>query len=56
MKIKNSSDGEIGFKDDEGKLHKLKAGEEVECKYKRIMDERLIVVEKESKKIKKESE
>jgi len=43
MKVKNTHDGTLAFKDDEGKKHTLKPGEEVECKYKRSMDPRLVI-------------
>jgi len=53
MKVTNTGDGKIGFKDDEGKLHFLEAGESVECNYKKPTDGRL-VIENEKKKKNKE--
>ena len=49
-KVKNIGDGTLGFKDDEGKSHTIKAGETIECKYKRSMDDRLEIQKPESKK------
>ena len=48
--VKNTSKDNLGFKDDVGKMHTLKAGEEVECPYKRSMDDRLEIEVKEKKK------
>ncbi len=49
--VKNTSkEDTLGFKDDAGKMHTLKAGEEVECPYKRSMDSRLEIIEKKKKK------
>lgn len=53
VKVKNTHDGTLGFKDDDGNVHTLKAGEEVECNYKRSMDSRL-VIEASKKKVKKD--
>ncbi len=50
MKVKNMSEGTLGFKDDEGKSHTIKPGEEVECKYKRSMDPRLVIQDTKTKK------
>ena len=49
MKVKNTHDGTLAFKDDDGKIHTLKAGEEVECKYKISQDSRLVI---QTKKVK----
>ncbi|MEA2036604.1 MAG: DNA repair and recombination protein RadA [Nanoarchaeota archaeon] len=43
-KVKNTGDGTLGFKDDEGKTHNIKPGEVVECKYKKSMDSRLVIL------------
>jgi len=52
MKVKNTHDGTLAFKDDDGKTHTLGAGEEVECKYKRSQDPRLVIQSgKASKKV-----
>ncbi len=45
----------LTFKDDDGKMHTIKSGEEIECKYKRSMDERLeIQSETKNKEVKKD--
>lgn len=49
VKVKNTGEGTLGFKDDEGKIHTLEAGEEVECKYKRSMDDRLVILSPKKK-------
>ena len=49
MKVKNTSEGLLAFKDDNGKAINIKPGEEIECKYKRSMDPRLVIVKKEVK-------
>ena len=38
------------FKDDDGKSQTVEAGEEIECNYKRSMDERLVTIPKSKKK------
>ena len=43
MKVKNTGIGTLGFKDDDGKIVYVNAGESVECNYKRSMDSRLVV-------------
>ena len=50
VKVKNISKGELAFKDDEGKIHKIKAGEVVECKYKKRQDSRLEIQSETKKK------
>ncbi len=50
VKVKNIHNGTLGFKDDDGKSHTIKPGEEVECKYKRSMDSRLIIQSETKKK------
>ena len=52
VKVKNTSEGTLSFKDDDKKVHILKAGEEVECNYKQSMDPRFVIVDK--KKVKKD--
>lgn len=52
--VKNIGDGELAFVDDEGNKQKIKPKEEITCKYKRSMDSRLVILEKESKKKKTE--
>ena len=51
-KVTNEGEGTLGFKDDDGNSHTIKAGEVVECNYKRSMDERLVIekIDKKSKK------
>ncbi len=41
---------DLAFKDDKGKRHDIKAGEVVECPYKRSMDARLVIQPKAEKK------
>lgn len=51
MKVKNTHKGTLSFKDDDGKIHELAPGKDVECNYKRSMDPRLVIAkEKEVKK------
>ena len=50
VSVTNKSDGTLSFKDDNGKIHTLDAGESVECKYKRSMDDRLVIGAKSKKK------
>ncbi len=47
---------DLGFRDDKGIRHDIKAGEEVECPYKRSMDHRLVIQSetKKKKELKKE--
>lgn len=49
VKVKNKGEGTLGFIDDDHKRHTLKAGESVECKYKRSMDSRLVIEPSEKK-------
>ena len=49
MKVKNTSEGTLGFIDDDGKRHDIKAGEVVECNYKDPTDPRLIIESKKKK-------
>ncbi len=62
MKVKNIT-GEserfpdkqdLAFKDDKGKRHDIKAGEEVECPYKKSQDARLVIQSSEKKKKKED--
>ncbi len=48
--VKNIGESEISFIDDEGKKQTLKPKEEVECKYKRSMDNRIVILENKKKK------
>lgn len=48
--VTNKSDGDLSFKDDEGKIIEIKAGESVECKYKTSQDSRLVIESKTKKK------
>ena len=50
QKVKNTSEGTLAFKDDNGKRHDIKAGEVVECNYKIPLDPRLVIESKEKKK------
>lgn len=54
VKVKNTHDGTLSFKDDDGKTHTLEAGEEVECKYTRSQDDRLVI--QKGKKVKKDGD
>ena len=49
-KVKNTGEGTLAFKDDDGKRHDVKAGESVECNYKISNDPRLIIEPKAKKK------
>lgn len=49
VKVKNTSEGTIAFIDDTGKKIEIKPGAEIECKYKRSMDPRLVIIKKEVK-------
>ena len=48
--VKNTGKGDLAFKDDDGKLHEIKAGEIVECNYKKSQDSRLVIEQKTKKK------
>ncbi len=50
QKVKNTSKGDLAFKDDDGKRHDIKAGGVVECNYKDPTDPRLIIEPKAKKK------
>lgn len=54
VKVKNTCKGTLAFKDDNGVRHELKAGEEVECPYKRSMDSRLVIQSTKKKEVKKD--
>ena len=55
QKVKNMGVGTLAFKDDDGKSHDIKAGEVVECNYKKSQDSRLVIqVETKKKESKKE--
>ena len=53
-KVKNTGVGTLAFKDDKGIRHEIKAGEEIECPYKKSQDSRLIIQSETKKKSKKE--
>ncbi len=52
MKVKNVGNGTLSFKDDDGKIQTVKAGEEVECKYKKSQDSRLVIQSEKKKEVK----
>ncbi len=52
MKVKNTGNGTLSFKDDTGKIQIVKAGEEVECKYKKSQDSRLVIQSEKKKEVK----
>jgi len=47
--VKNTHDGTLAFKDDDGKKHVLKSEEEIKCNYKKSMDSRLVIQAKKKK-------
>lgn len=51
-KVKNMGEGPLAFKDDDGNRYEIKAGETIECNYKKSGDHRLVIepLEKKSKK------
>lgn len=48
--VTNKGDGTLAFKDDTGKVIEIKAGESIECNYKRSQDPRLVIESKGKKK------
>ena len=50
QKVKNTGEGTLAFKEDDGKRHDKKAGEVVKCNYKTSKDSRLVIESKEIKK------
>lgn len=44
---------DLAFKDDKGVRHDIKAGEEVECPYRKSQDQRLVIQSEKKKESKK---
>ncbi len=55
-KVKNTGVGTLAFKDDKGIRHDIKAGEIVECPYRKSQDSRLVIQSETKKKETKKKE